>query len=254
MAGKKFAIDVVTWMHLLRGDFALSVDDAAAIFGNVGHESAGGAKLQELNPRSGRGGYGWPQWTGPRRRAYEAYCRRHGYDPAEPLTNYKYLFVELHGAYSGAIVAVKKAATLAAKVKAFELAYERAGVKHYASRENWANIAKGAYLKAYTSGETELPAPNLPPPQWETNPVQRWAINFITGLIVSRITKAMEGNKMDILSGYKTYIVAILMVLVALATLIGIEIPAVDPGNAGQIIMEALAILFLRKGIATNSS
>jgi len=63
----------------LRADFDLSDIQAAAIVGNLGHESNGFTAFQERHPRSGRGGWGWAQWTGPRRRAFEAYCApRHG--------------------------------------------------------------------------------------------------------------------------------------------------------------------------------
>lgn len=136
------------YMALFMADFAASLDDAAAVFGNFGHECAGFTAMQEINPTvaGSRGGYGWPMWTGPRRRAYEAYCKKHGKNPASDEANYAYIFVELKGPEKHAIGKLKAARTLSAKVKAFELAYERAGVKHYASRETWAGIAKQAYL------------------------------------------------------------------------------------------------------------
>ncbi|SEP76715.1 Lysozyme family protein [Devosia sp. YR412] len=52
---------------------------------------------------------------------------------------------------------------------------------------------------------------------------------------------------MDILSGYKTYIVALFMLLAGLAQVLGVDLPALDGGSAGHLIMEALAVLFLRK-------
>lgn len=54
---------------------------------------------------------------------------------------------------------------------------------------------------------------------------------------------------MDILNGYKTYIVAAFMLLAGLAQVLGIDLPALDGGSAGHLIMEALAVLFLRKGL-----
>jgi hypothetical protein len=57
---------------------------AAAILGNIGHECDGFRHLQEIHPVAGRGGLGWCQWTGPRRRAFEAWCsvcRRHRMRP-----------------------------------------------------------------------------------------------------------------------------------------------------------------------------
>ncbi|WP_316359517.1 glycoside hydrolase family 108 protein [Devosia sp.] len=54
---------------------------------------------------------------------------------------------------------------------------------------------------------------------------------------------------MDILNGYKTYIVAAFMLVAGLAQMLGIDLPALDSGSAGHLIMEALAVLFLRKGL-----
>jgi hypothetical protein len=59
---------------------------------------------------------------------------------------------------------------------------------------------------------------------------------------------------MDILNGYKTYIVAALMLLMGLAQMLGLDIPAMDGNAAGNLIMEALAVLFLRKGLKSGIS
>lgn len=137
-------------MRKLVADFpSLDLQDAAAIFGNLGHESLGFTKLQEMAPtvKGSRGGYGWAQWTGPRRRAFEAWCQKHGKDPAADATNYAYLYLELkglEGTEGGAVGKVSTAVGLEAKVKAFERAYLRAGVKHDDSRLKWARIAADA--------------------------------------------------------------------------------------------------------------
>ena len=57
------------------------------------------------------------------------------------------------------------------------------------------------------------------------------------------------GSIMTLLTGYKTYIVAALMLLAGLAQLLGIELPAMEGGSAGQLIMEAIAVIFLRRGL-----
>lgn len=61
--------------------------------------------------------------------------------------------------------------------------------------------------------------------------------------------KDKENKIMPMLDGYKTYIVALFMLLAGLLEVAGINLPAIATENAGQLIMEALAILFLRKGI-----
>lgn len=139
-------------MAMLIPDFNLTELDAAAIVGNLGHESGGFKFLQEIKPLipGSAGGWGWAQWTGPRRRAFEAYCSRNKLDPAGDKANYGFLFVELKGSEKAAIPAVKEAIGLEAKVKAFELNFERAhpNYKHYASRVTWAKRALAAYRAA----------------------------------------------------------------------------------------------------------
>lgn len=54
---------------------------------------------------------------------------------------------------------------------------------------------------------------------------------------------------MDILSGYKTYIVAALMLLAGIAQMLGFNIPAMEGSSGGSLVLEALAILFLRRGL-----
>lgn len=58
-----------------------------------------------------------------------------------------------------------------------------------------------------------------------------------------------RSTTMDILNGYKTYIIAAFMLLAGLAQVLGIDLPTLDGGSAGHMIMEALAVIFLRKGL-----
>ena len=153
------------YMRRLLSDFPqLTGQDACAVFGNLGYESLGFTKLQEMKPTvaGSRGGYGWAQWTGPRRRAYEAYCARTGKDPASDEANYAYLFIELkgiEGTESGAVNKVAAAVGLEAKVVAFEKAFLRAGVKNYDKRLAWAKIAVDALREAE---EAPIPKPTSP--------------------------------------------------------------------------------------------
>lgn len=166
-----------TIMRLLMEDFDLTKMEAAAICGNLGHESAGFERLQEINPtvKGSRGGYGWAQWTGPRRREYEAYCKRNRLDPAGDKANYGFMFLELKGPEKRAIRLLKDAnETLFDKVVAFELGYERAGVKHYNSRLKWAERAMSAF------GESRPPPipddPGVEPAEIKRSP---WAAFFV---------------------------------------------------------------------------
>jgi hypothetical protein len=71
-------------MSRLQSDYGLTREQAAGFVGNLAHESGGFGTLQEVKPiiPGSRGGYGYAQWTGPRRRAYEAWTGERGMDPA----------------------------------------------------------------------------------------------------------------------------------------------------------------------------
>jgi len=174
-AERLFAAKAPWIIALLMRDFSLSLDEAAAILGNLGHECGGFALMQEQKPvvKGSRGGFGWAQWTGPRRRAFEAYCARNKLAPESDRANYGWLFVELSTSEKSAIPALKRAGTLGAKVKAFEQSFERAGVKHYPSRNIWAARALEAYRAA---GAIDLPewarpaAPVEPTPTPDVQP------------------------------------------------------------------------------------
>lgn len=56
---------------------------------------------------------------------------------------------------------------------------------------------------------------------------------------------------LNVLDGYKTYLVAIAMLVAGLGQLLGVDLPTFDGQSAGHLLMEGLAILFLRKGMKT---
>ena len=69
-------------------------------------------------------------------------------------------------------------------------------------------------------------------------------------LAAAKTTLPMQRRElMDILNGYRTYIVAAFMLLAGVAQVLGIDLPSLDGGAAGSLILEALAIVFLRKGL-----
>lgn len=75
--------------------------------------------------------------------------------------------------------------------------------------------------------------------------------SWLQSLILSKALEQLKETKMlNFLSGYKTYIVAIIMVLAALAQLIGVDLPTFDGQNAGTLLSEAFAIIFLRKAVS----
>lgn len=136
------------------------VEDAAAAFGNAGHESLGFTKLQEIKPtvKGSRGGYGWFQWTGPRRKAFEAWCRDEGLDPVSATANIGFLAHELATSERVTVGKVSAAVGLEGKTKAFEMAFERPGVPHTDRRLAWARIALDAYNAAYPASAVPVPS------------------------------------------------------------------------------------------------
>ena len=151
------------YMVLLKKDFGFSNEDVAAVFGNAGYESLGFTALQEIKPvvAGSKGGYGWFQWTGPRRKEFEAYCKRNNLSPSSNDANYKFLFVELSTTEKKAVDAVKSKVDLDNKVIAFEKSFERAGVKAYAKRQEWARIALQALVDYEKSIVPETTSYNL---------------------------------------------------------------------------------------------
>jgi hypothetical protein len=57
---------------------------------------------------------------------------------------------------------------------------------------------------------------------------------------------------MTLLSGYRTYIIAAIMLLTGLAGVSGIDLPIFDGHPPASLIMEALAVFFLRKGLKAD--
>lgn len=101
------ASDKGLWLrNRLMRDFGLTKAAAAAFAGNLHIESGGFTQLQEINPtvKGSRGGYGWAQWTGPRRKQYEAWAKERGLDPATDEANYGFLAHELMNTREGAVL------------------------------------------------------------------------------------------------------------------------------------------------------
>tara|TARA_R110002153_G_scaffold267078_1_gene430886 strand:+ start:195 stop:1094 length:900 start_codon:yes stop_codon:yes gene_type:complete len=81
----------------LKRDFGFSDTQAAAFVGNLAVETDQFKTLQEYNPtvEGSRGGYGFAQWTGPRRVAYEKFAKDNNLDPTSYEANYSFLKLEL---------------------------------------------------------------------------------------------------------------------------------------------------------------
>jgi hypothetical protein len=185
----------------LMHDFGLTPTQAAGAVGNLGAES-GLRAVQEANPRSGRGGYGWAQWTGDRRTGFESWCKAQGFALDSYAANYGYLKKELSGAYAHTIEQVKKTTTIKAAAETFEHFYERAGIVNMAGRISFGNRALALYLASPYAKETPtvvtFPAPaptptvptvltGAPTPWYKSNAVWGGIIAVLSPLIARAI-------------------------------------------------------------------
>jgi len=147
--GDSFTSKAPWIMKNLMNEFGLTAVQAAAILGNLGHESGGFKFMREIGKSGSSGGFGWAQWTyPPRKRGFMEYAKKRGLDWKSDEANYGYLIEELKGPYSGAIAALKKTNTLEDGVKAFERVFERAALPtvNYAQRNRYGKLALSALM------------------------------------------------------------------------------------------------------------
>ena len=144
---KTFGAKAPEIMRRIMRDFGLTADQAAGIMGNFGHESGGLAEFQEKRPMipGSRGGWGWAQWTGPRRRAFEAWVAKRGLDPKSDEANYGFFKHEFSTTHKRALDRIRGAGTKEEATQIFEQEFEQSGIKNWRSRFGWADRAKKAY-------------------------------------------------------------------------------------------------------------
>jgi hypothetical protein len=119
---------------------------ACGILGNIGAESGKLKYTQEIHPLAGRGGLGWLQFTGPRRKLFEAWCQHNRLKPSDYKANLGFMCSELLGYVKGsderfALSKLKATKTVRDAAIAFCQYYERPGIPHTESRIKLANEA-----------------------------------------------------------------------------------------------------------------
>jgi hypothetical protein len=132
-------------MRQLMDDFAFTKIQTAGVLGNLGHETGGFKHFQELAPISGQGGFGWAQWTGPRRRDFMNFCQANGLSPTSDDANYGFLRHELNTSERNTVPALKAESTLEGATRIFEQLFERAGIVALNSRIKFARKALAAF-------------------------------------------------------------------------------------------------------------
>lgn len=160
-----------TWLaEQLMRDFGLSPGAASGFAGNLAHESGNFKTLQEINPtvKGSRGGFGWAQWTGPRRRQFEAFTQQNGLDPTSAEANYGFLKHELSNTPERSVIGALSGVTDpsdAARIVSNK--FLRPGIPHMSSRINNANSISSQIAANQTQAAPQAPgtpAPALPAP------------------------------------------------------------------------------------------
>lgn len=160
-----FTDKVLKYNERLKKDFQINDIQACGIWGNLGTETGGFTMLQELKPvvKGSRGGFGWMQWTGPRRKKFEAWCAVRNLDPKADETNYQYLVHETLTDEWKSIQQVRKTSSIKAATETFMLLNLRPGIQHLDNRLEWAQKAADALNKqkdtniAKTAGKASAP-------------------------------------------------------------------------------------------------
>jgi len=159
----------------LSKDFQLSPQQAAGAVGQLGQESSGFSTLQETNPliSGSRGGFGYAQWTGPRRKQFEAWSQENGLDPTSYEANYGFLKNELMNTPEGAVLdALRKAPDAQSAGRIFTDQFLRPGIPHYDSRDAWTQRAL-AFANSPAQAAGAVSPVGAPP----TSPIQPPPVN-----------------------------------------------------------------------------
>lgn len=131
-------------MRTLMHNFGLTDFQAAGVLGNLGTESMGFQRLHEIGQAANRGGYGWAQWTGPRRKAFFNWCAKNKLKWTSDEANEGFLLHELSHDYKRVIEHLKETKTLNEATTVFEREFEGAGVPNLKNRFQWALMAMNA--------------------------------------------------------------------------------------------------------------
>lgn len=134
-----------TVMQDLISKFDLSPLQAAAIVGNLGTESQNFTAYHEHGQPENKGGYGWAQWTGPRRKAFFAWADAHKLHRESEAASLGFLEHELETSHRHAVTVLKKQSNLNTATHVFMVQFEGPGIPNESDRQSHAVKALQAY-------------------------------------------------------------------------------------------------------------
>nr|WP_321482720.1 phage tail tip lysozyme [uncultured Cohaesibacter sp.] len=152
----------------LQKDFDLSPEQAAGFVGNLAHESGGFQTLQEVDPTvaGSRGGFGYAQWTGDRRKQFEDFAKRNNLDPSSYEANYGFLKFELTNTKEGQFLdQLRKAGDARSATEIVSNSFLRPGIPNMESRYKWAERfagANGGQVAQHRANTKKLSSGGLP--------------------------------------------------------------------------------------------
>ena len=114
-------------MHALMTNLGLSQDQAAGVASNLAAESGIEGIPTGMAPMTNRSAFGWAQWTGPRRVAFDKYVQENGLDPRSFDANFGFLMKELTGKYRNVLTALLKTHSAQEAARLFFHMYESGG-------------------------------------------------------------------------------------------------------------------------------
>jgi hypothetical protein len=136
----------------LMRDFGLNDIEAGGIVASLAAESGGFKQLQELAPTipGTQGGWGYAQWTGPRRVAFAHWAQEQGFDPKSYAANYGFLKHELQNTDEGKILdqlrgakTIRDATRIFTGSAADKTGFLRPGKVNLGGRYSWADKIAG---------------------------------------------------------------------------------------------------------------
>lgn len=138
----------------LNRDLGLDMNVGIGLVGQLAGETGGFKFHQEISPvvAGSRGGAGYSQWTGPRRRQFEKFASDHGLDPRSYEANYGFLRHELTRTGEGRIldrIADVRDPIQAGRIftgsEASRSGFLRPRVVNTAGRDRWTNRVAGLF-------------------------------------------------------------------------------------------------------------
>lgn len=184
---------------------------AVGIAGNMAVESRFDPGINEISPlvAGSRGGFGLNQWTGPRRRAFEAYAQERGMPLDDIDLQLDYTLQELQTTERGAFERLMQTGNAAEAARVYSDKFLRPGIPHLDRRIAEANRLAGLPVSADPRAP-QMQNGYMTTPQQQANPQQDQA-DFARGYQpISELAGmyAQQQPMVDPLSLYDPYAIA----------------------------------------------